>query len=165
MKIQVARGVGVGQTQLSAFDAALKEAGVYNYNLICLSSVIPPHSEIEVVDRYYTPDNEYGHKLYVVRATISSERAGETLAAGVGWYQPEGDGRGMFVEHESKGMGEEAIKNKVESDITNSLKDLCSFRGIEFEESRLHMAVTSATVKDQPSAVLTIAVYKAEGWE
>ncbi len=165
MNIYVVSGKGVGKTQLSAFDAALKDAGVHNYNLICLSSIIPPHSNIIVSERYNTPEDEYGHKLYVVRATISSGKVGESLAAGVGWYRPEGDGRGLFVEHETCGEGEETVKKKVEQDIKNSLMDLCGFRGIEFDESRLHMLVTSATVTEQPASALVIAVYQAKGWD
>ena len=34
MKIKVVTGVGIGRTLLSAFDTALKDAGVCNYNLI-----------------------------------------------------------------------------------------------------------------------------------
>ena len=41
MEINVVNGVGEGQTELSAFDAALKDSGVYNYNIMYLSSVIP----------------------------------------------------------------------------------------------------------------------------
>ena len=40
--IVLSTGLGVGPTALAAFDAALLDAGVANYNLICLSSVIPP---------------------------------------------------------------------------------------------------------------------------
>ncbi len=45
--IALAAGLGEGPTQLAAFDAALRDAGVANYNRICLSSVIPPGSVIE----------------------------------------------------------------------------------------------------------------------
>jgi arginine decarboxylase len=46
LRIQIATGTGAGPTPLGAFDAALLDAGVANYNLICLSSVIPPASAI-----------------------------------------------------------------------------------------------------------------------
>jgi pyruvoyl-dependent arginine decarboxylase len=48
MKIKIASGVGTGPTTLAAFDAALNHAGVANYNIIKLSSVIPPKTTIEV---------------------------------------------------------------------------------------------------------------------
>ena len=39
---------GTGRTLLAAFDDALLAAGVANFNLITLSSVIPPGSSIRV---------------------------------------------------------------------------------------------------------------------
>ncbi len=50
MKIYISSGRGTGPTSLSAFDAALNEAGVANYNLIRLSSIIPPDSKIILQD-------------------------------------------------------------------------------------------------------------------
>lgn len=48
MEIQISTGIGIGPTQLSAFDSALNNAGVANYNLLKLSSVIPPKSKIVI---------------------------------------------------------------------------------------------------------------------
>ncbi len=45
MKIKVTYGIGEGATKLAAFDRALFDAGIANYNLIKLSSVIPENSE------------------------------------------------------------------------------------------------------------------------
>lgn len=86
MTIKVARGAGKASTPLSAFDAALKDAGVYNYNLITLSSVIPPNSKVEKVEKFPTPEGEWGHKLYCVMAEERCNEAGKFIAAGVGWY-------------------------------------------------------------------------------
>ncbi len=46
--IRVVWGTATGPTALAAYDAALAEAGVHNYNLISLSSVIPTEPAIEV---------------------------------------------------------------------------------------------------------------------
>ncbi len=42
MKIHIGTSIGTGETELSAFDTALYNAGIANYNLLYLSSVIPP---------------------------------------------------------------------------------------------------------------------------
>ena len=73
MRIPLVSGIGHGKTLLSSFDDALQRCGVCNYNLIPLSSVIPPRSEIVLVDRYATPPDEYGHRLYVVKADMRSD--------------------------------------------------------------------------------------------
>lgn len=164
MEIKVVCGKGSGKTTLSAFDSALKDAGVYNYNLITLSSIIPPHARVSKISRYKTPLQEYGHKLYVVKAEIRSEEVGKFIAAGVGWYQIE-DGRGIFVEHEIKGETRVAVESEINLRIKNSLKDLAKFRGIKFDESKIRFAMSLTQIKDHPTCVLVIAVYQSEGWE
>src|SRR3989338_7464484 len=97
MNIHIVTGKGHGKTLLSAFDAALKDAGTYNYNLIYLSSIIPPGSVVNVSKmQEYT--EQYGHRLYVVQAEARSRESGKYIGAALGWYQLP-DGRGVFVEH------------------------------------------------------------------
>ena len=164
MDIKIVCGVGSGRTVLSAFDNALKDAGVYNYNLITLSSIIPPKSKVNKIRRYKTPYSEYGHKLYVVKAELRSEEVGKFIAAGIGWYQLE-DGRGIFVEHEIKGETRIAVESEIDLRIKNSLRDLAKFRNIKFDESKAHSAISITQIKDNPTCVLALAVYQSEGWK
>ena len=164
MEIKVVCGVGSGRTTLSAFDNALKDAGVYNYNLIALSSIIPPGSKIIKIKRYKTPYHEYGHKLYVIKAEIRNEETGKFIAAGLGWYQLE-DGRGMFVEHDIKGETKIAVESEIAGRIENSLKDLCKFRNIRFDLKNVRSATSITQIKDHPTSVLVLAVFQSEGWE
>lgn len=163
MNIYVVKGVGVGKTALSSFDAALKDVGVYNYNLIQLSSIIPPDSHVSKAKQYKTPEEEYGYKLYVVKAEMRSQETGKYIAAGIGWYQF-GDGRGLFVEHELIGETKVAIESEMEFRITNSLKDLCQFRNIKFEVSKFNSSISVAKVEDHPTCVLALSIYQSEGW-
>ena len=75
MKITITTGTGEGPTPLAAFDTALLNAGVANYNLIYLSSIIPPNSVIKR-ECYVTPPDEYGHRLYLVMACQRAEEPG-----------------------------------------------------------------------------------------
>ncbi len=163
MKISVVSGVGQAETLLSSFDDALQKCGVYNYNIIALSSVIPPKSEVIVQEFYTSPPKEYGHRLYVVKADMRSAEAGKVIAAGVAWYQW-GDNRGVFVEHETIGSTSHGVEEEMDFRMTHSIKDLCTFRGIPFEESKMGKKVSIAQVKDHPTSVLVLAVYKAERW-
>lgn len=164
MEIKVVCGVGSGRTILSAFDSALKDAGVYNYNLITLSSIVPPGSKVVKIRRYKTPLNEYGHKLYVVKAEYRSEEVGKFIAAGIGWYQLE-DGRGIFVEHEIKGETQIAVESEINLRIKNSLKDLAAFRRVKFKESKIKSVISLTQIKNHPTCVLALAVYQSQGWE
>lgn len=164
MDIKVVCGEGTGRITLSAFDKVLKDAGVYNYNLITLSSIIPSGSKVSKIRQYKTPVGEYGHKLYVIKAEIRSEEAGKFIAAGLGWYQTE-DGKGVFVEHEIKGETKVAVESEIGSRIENSLKDLCKFRRIKFNPKSVRSAISITQIKDHPTSVLVLAVYQSEGWE
>src|SRR5918911_5692889 len=97
MHILVDAGTGEGPTQLAAFDAALLMAGVANYNLICLSSIIPPGALIERAP-FVAPPHEYGYRLYVVMARCDEHNRGAEAWAGVGWTQEKDSGCGLFVE-------------------------------------------------------------------
>jgi len=95
--IVLSGGLGQGPTLLAAFDAALLDAGVANYNLICLSSVIPPGSHIER-RRWHTPAEHWGQRLNCVLSQMREDRPGHTAHAGIGWVRDASTGAGLFVE-------------------------------------------------------------------
>jgi len=165
MDISVVSGIGTGKTTLSAFDGALKNAGVYNYNLIVLSSIIPPTSKVSRVRKYDPPEGEYGYRLYVIKAEIRSDAVGKFIAAGLGWYQYGEDKRGLFVEQEIIGETKVAVKSEIDQRIKNSLQDLCKFRGVPFRENRVHSKIATTQITNQPTCVLVLAVYQSEAWD
>ena len=163
MRIPIVAATGHGQTLLSSFDDALRRCGVHNYNLIPLSSVIPPGGAVTPVDGYRPAGDEHGHRLYVVKADARADVPGQAIAAGIGWYQW-GDGRGVFVEHETHAATATRAETDVRALICDSLRDLCAFRDIPFQERRVGSRVQVATVEAAPTTVLVLAVYRAEGW-
>ena len=77
MKITVTWGVGTGSTKLSAFDKALWNAGIANFNLIPLSSIIPPDSQIELRKlKLQNSKEDFGKKLYVVLSQKATYKEG-----------------------------------------------------------------------------------------
>ena len=85
------QAIGQGTTELSAFDAALVGAGVANFNLIRLSSVIPPNGEVVEVDRCpFSHGASWGDRLYAVYAEQRTSIPGQQVWAGVGWVQDGG---------------------------------------------------------------------------
>jgi len=156
MKIQLSSGTGRGHTKLAAFDAALHEAGVANYNLIRLSSIIPPGSSVEVSKPVKGQPGEWGDKLYVVMADTRVDTPNMEAWAGIGWVQDKKTGKGLFVEHE--GTNEAQVRR----DIKASLESLMSIRNAVFGD--IQMEVTGLTCKHDPVCALVIAAYKASGW-
>jgi arginine decarboxylase len=155
MQIIVTVGTGEGPTALAAFDAALLAAGVANYNLIPLSSIIPPGSTIER-RVFVTPPGEYGHRLYVVMARSDADEIGKEAWAGVGWTQAPGDGRGLFVELHGTSQAD------VRAAIEVTLESMMAHRNRMY--GPIHCEIAGSVCRGAPVCALVIAVYKSEGW-
>ncbi len=155
LEIYVTTGTGHGRTELAAFDRALYEAGIGNYNLLVLSSVIPIGATI-VRKQWHRDDAQWGHKLYAVLAEQRQDAVGKEAWAGLGWVQSDEDGRGLFVEHHG------GSRRQVEDDIEASLASMCAYRSESF--SPPEMAISGITCTDQPVCAVAAAVYVAEGW-
>jgi arginine decarboxylase len=160
MKIHLTSGLGSGPTTLSAFDAALNHAGIANYNLIRLSSVVPPETEI-VQHREGIPEGElpgtWGDRLYVVMAEQRTATPNTEAWAGVGWVQEKETGKGLFVEHEG------GSEKKVRRDIEQSLTALMATRNVDFGE--IEMKVVGKTCTHHPVCAMVVAVYQASDWQ
>lgn len=156
MKIIISSGFGTGPTELSAFDSALNAAGIANYNLLRLSSVIPPATEIVQIPKAENLPGQWGDRLYVVMAENRSSTKGKDIWAGIGWVQNPVDGSGLFVEHEGDSEAQ------VRSDIRKSLVKLMETRSMDPLD--ISMMVKGATVGDTPACVLVSAVYQSASW-
>lgn len=153
--IAMARGVGHGPTELAAFDSALLDAGVANYNLICLSSVIPPGSHIER-RRWTTPPQDWGRRLYCVVSQAREHRAGHAVHAGIGWVQDAEHGQGLFVElHDDDA-------DRLDGDLRATLQSMQQQRDIGL--GTVHTEIASARCETEPVCALVIAVYAAAPW-
>lgn len=155
--IEVARGAGCGPTTLAAFDAALRASGIANFNLLRLSSVIPPETHVAVVERASGRANgDWGDRLYVVLAEMRTDRPGREAWAGIGWVQDDETGRGLFVEHE--GYSEEDVRSSIEL----SLGAMVEGRPETF--GPLHMQLQGAVCDEEPVCALVAAVYESAPW-
>ncbi|MEF8800146.1 MAG: pyruvoyl-dependent arginine decarboxylase [Halolamina sp.] len=100
--IHVVCGAGTGPTEKAAYDAALADVNLHNYNLVPISSVVPAEAEVVRVER--APDlGPAGNRLNVVQATATAVGP-ETVAAGVGWTT--GPGPGLFYEADAESEAE-----------------------------------------------------------
>lgn len=153
--ITLAHGRGAGPTPLAAFDGALLDAGVANYNLLCLSSVIPPGSVI-VRRRWHTPAADWGRRLYCVLSQMREDRPGHRAHAGIGWVQDAATGAGLFVELH----GDD--RDRLDTELRDTLASMQRQRGIHFGAA--HTEIASVACEDEPVCALVIAVYAAAPW-
>ena len=125
MEIKIVWGESEGQTLISSFDKALLKAGIHNFNLIYLSSIIPQEAEVREVGSYKS-NHKIGDILHVVISTISSDRVGAQISAGLGWVKTK-EGGLLF---ESKGLfGPQECKEE----IIKGLSEMMAARGWEGE--------------------------------
>jgi arginine decarboxylase len=159
MNIQISGGIGLGPTELSAFDQALVHAGVANYNLIYLSSVLPPGSNVHVDEspKPKQPEGTWGDRLYVVMAQKRISQRNQEAWAGIGWMQDPKTKRGLLVEHEGHSESE------VRADIHHSLIALSRNRNMEFGPAHMHVIGTKCI--DLPTCALVVAVFESGSWQ
>ncbi|WP_345214534.1 pyruvoyl-dependent arginine decarboxylase [Georgenia halophila] len=155
--IRVSAGSGAGRTQLSAFDAALRGAGVADFNLIRLSSVIPPGSEVREVAFTDQLVGRHGDRLYCVYAAAHAELPYHEGWAGIAWaLRDDGSGAGLFVEHDGPS------RDQVDRDLTASLEDLVAGRSGGYTEAGRVFA--SVMCEREPVCAVVVASYVAQGW-
>lgn len=97
--VHITGGTGSARTELTAFDAALAEAGIHNANLIRVSSITPPETTVEAssartVESAITP----GEFVPAVYARSQSNVPGERITAAVAGVSLR-EGYGVNVEH------------------------------------------------------------------
>lgn len=104
----LATGSSEGFTTLNAFDGALMQAGIGNTNLVKMSSICPPHA------RHIEPlPLPHGSLVPVAYASITSDKPGEIISAGVAIAFPEDENHaGLIMEYSAKNT-KEAVETMV----------------------------------------------------
>lgn len=149
--IRVAAGVATGPTAIASYDAALAEAGLHNYNLVTVSSVVPANATIEVVDS--VPDlGPVGNQLTVIQSRATTAEPGQ-VTAGLGWAT--GPGPGLFYEEAA-----EADRETVRERITEGLAAGRGLRDWTFTDEAIEIASADANA-DASAGVHTTAVVVA----
>lgn len=96
-KYKLTTGSGEGDTALTAFDAALLDAGLGNYNLVKLSSILPPGARPSDRLREEVPP---GSLLPVAYGFITSDQPGQVISAAVA-VGLTGTTYGLIMEHKA----------------------------------------------------------------
>lgn len=155
LDITVRTGTGSGRTLLSAFDTALHGAGVADFNLVTLSSVIPTGSRVRHVEAPLA--GGHGDLLFCVRAEAFADQPGDEAWSGLGWCV-DVDGAGLFVEHHAS--SEAAVIELIES----SLEDMKRTRGGD-RYGPVQTTLASARCVDDPVCAVVLAAYRVSSWD
>lgn len=154
MDIHITHGIGLGETELAAFDAALFDAGIANFNIIKLSSIIPPYANL-IEGKVDFNCKDIGNKLYAVYTSYVATKQGESAYAGLGWKFSEEYG-GYFVEYSSNNY--ENTKQYIEL----TLNSMNRYRHVK---SQNFIKIIESSYEIKPSCSIIAALYQIESWK
>ena len=129
-KVFFTKGVGSHKDKLASFEQALRMAGIEKYNLVYVSSILPPKCKIVSRNeglKHLSP----GQIVYTVLARESTNEANRLVTAAIGLAQPaDKEGYGYLSEHHS--FGETAkLAGEYAEDLAATM--LATTQGIEFD--------------------------------
>lgn len=109
MLIQVGSAYGVGASEKSSLDSALKKLDIHNYNLVEYSSVIPEDVEIVRKDSFDV-ELPTGHPCAVVMAKDTVKpNTNETAIADLAYARSQSRG-GIFIEGNGKFVSDKEVE-------------------------------------------------------
>jgi arginine decarboxylase len=154
-RLPVLSATASGQTALAAFHRALMTLDIGRYNLVRLSSVIPPEVPVVPGSRAVV-DGGWGDRLYCVYAEQRTSTPGEEAWACVGWVQRLDGLGGWLVEHEgaSEGYVTQAVQHSLEDMVADS----------EHEFTPPQSVVTGVRCEHAPVCALVVVPFATVPW-
>lgn len=123
-KYCLVKGIGTGEYAISSFDSALLSAGVGNYNLVRISSILPPSCQ-----RSRTINSTLGSVLFTAYATLTTKDVTKIASAVAVAIPKEPTECGVIMEYSDNTGKDAAIK------IVEHLAEEAMYRrGISYKE-------------------------------
>jgi len=102
-KIFFTTGAGRHKENLESFEMALRDAGIEKYNLVSVSSILPPNCEIVIKDKGLS-ELRPGEIVFCVMSRHASNEPNKRVSASLGCAIPKNpDGFGYISEHHAFG--------------------------------------------------------------
>lgn len=129
-KVFFTKGVGRHRTELGSFEMALRDAGIEKFNLVRVSSILPPNCKI-VTKNQGLFELKPGEVVFCVMYDQRANEPNRLMAASIGLAQPADPNQyGYLSEHKSFGETEERAGEYTE-DLAASM--LATTLGVEFD--------------------------------
>jgi arginine decarboxylase len=124
------KGVGRDKENLASFEAALRDAAINRYNLVTVSSIIPPNC-VKITREQGVSMLKPGGIVFLVMARNSTDEDHRLVAASIGLAIPSNpDEVGYLSEHHSFGETDE-LAGDYSEDLAASM--LATTMGIPFD--------------------------------
>ncbi|WP_370942195.1 pyruvoyl-dependent arginine decarboxylase [Amycolatopsis sp. cg5] len=108
-------GVGTGSSEIVAFDAALRAAAIADFNLIRVTSIVPPTVPVLHIPppRRTEPIDGQGQMLPTVYAVRATNRTGQQVSAAVGVGVSDLPDRSgvIFINEQTDGTADNCVRD------------------------------------------------------
>lgn len=129
-KVFVTKGVGRDKEKLTSFERALRNAGIAQFNLVSISSIIPPNCRV-ISKKAGLALLAPGQIIHTVLSRNSTNEPHRLITASVGMAMPKDKNQyGYLSEHVGFGEKEEAAGDYSE-DLAATM--LATILGVEFD--------------------------------
>jgi arginine decarboxylase len=131
-KIFFTTGKGIHKEKLASFEAALREAEIEKYNLVFVSSILPPNCGVISIEegiKHLSP----GQIVYSVSAKSQTNEPNRLIASAIGVAQTKRKSYGYLSEHHSYGETD-VIAGEYAEDLAATM--LATTIGIEFDPEK-----------------------------
>jgi len=155
-KIILTAGIGEGETELNAFDNALLNAGVANYNFLKVSSIIPPKAKIINLSQSNSKKllPKIGSIVPAVYSCAYGKRIGQKIVATLALGIPKNFdvNNGVIVEFN----GENINKDKAEKIAQEILKNAFQVRNLTID--KIQLITAECKVKKKYTCAIALAL-------
>jgi len=132
-KVFFTKGVGRHKNYLQSFELALKDASISPFNLVSVSSILPPGCK-RISKEEGLKILKHGQIVFVVMARNSTNEPNRLIAASIGCAWPaDSNAYGYLSEHHSFGE-KEIVAGEYAEDLAASM--LASTLGLEFDSEK-----------------------------
>jgi len=132
-KLFLTKGMGRHKEKLTSFEMALRDAKISDFNLVRVSSIIPPKCKIVPLE-VGLQSLAKGQIIYCVLSEAASDEPHRLIAASIGLANPKDEIiHGYLSEHHSYGQNE-----KIAGDYAEDLAAymLATTMGVEFDPNK-----------------------------
>lgn len=128
-KVFFTKGVGRHKERLASFELALRDAGIEKFNLVCVSSILPPNCKIITKEKGLL-ELKSGEIVHCVLARNDTNENNRLTVASIGCAVPaDSNNYGYLSEHHGFGETDEQAGEYAE-DLAASM--LATILGVEF---------------------------------
>lgn len=132
-KVFFTKGVGRHKEKLASFELALRNAGIEKFNIVGVSSILPPNCKI-IPKEKGLPELKPGEVVYCVLARNETNESNRLIFSSIGCAVPsDNSSYGYLSEHHGFGETDEKAGDYAE-DLAASM--LATTLGMEFDSDK-----------------------------